>query len=232
MDAINFIRKELSGWTKFEKILVPFILILVTSLSVFANDTKVATVHAFFGILATILAGKGKISCYILGTIGVLCYSYLSFKNALWGTFALQTFYYLPMEFIGIYAWKNHLKEDTKEVKKTKLSLKERWIISLGAILVLLILGIILTYLNDKFPFPDAFVTVLPILAFYLTVKRCIEQWIVWTIVNGINIIMWLVIFQTGGNTFATLLTWIIYFFFGIYFLYRWNKELKTQEIE
>ena len=226
----DFIKAEFSGWTKFEKVLIP--LILVTSLSICANDTKVATVHAFFGILATILAGKGKISCYILGIVGVLCYSYLSFKNALWGTFALQTFYYLPMEFIGIFAWKNHLKEDTKEVKKTKLSLNERWIITFGSVLISVILGIILMYFNDKFPFPDAFVTVLPIIAFYLTVKRCIEQWVVWTIVNTINIIMWLVIFQTGGNTFATLLTWIIYFFFGLYFLYQWYKELKNQEIE
>ena len=229
MDIKEFIKKEFSGWSDFERVLIPLILIVVTGLSIYAHDTKVATVHAFFGILATILAGKGKISCYILGTIGVVCYSYLSFKNALWGTFILQTFYYLPMEFIGIFAWKNHLKEDTKEVKKTKLSKKERVFILLGACLTSIILGFILMYFNDKFPFPDAFVTILPILAFYLTVKRCIEQWVVWTIVNGINIIMWLVIFKTGGNTFATLLTWIIYFCFGLYFLYRWSKELKDE---
>ena len=77
----QFIIKEFSGWSKFEKFLIPVILIVVTLLSVSVNDTKVATVHAFFGILATILAGKGKISCYILGTVGVLCYAYLSFKN-------------------------------------------------------------------------------------------------------------------------------------------------------
>ena len=230
MKAAEFIKKELSGWSKFEKILIPVILIVVTLLSIYANDTKVATIHAFFGILATVLAGKGKISCYILGTIGVLCYSYLSFKNALWGTFALQTFYYLPMEFIGIYAWKDHLKEDTKEVKKTKLKGRERLIIAIGASLTSIILGFILMHFNDKFPFPDAFVTVLPILAFYLTVRRCIEQWVVWTIVNAINIIMWLVIFASGGNTFATLLTWIIYFCFGLYFLYEWEKELKIQK--
>ncbi len=227
MDIKEFIKKEFSGWSDFEKVLIPFILVVVTGLSIYANDTKVATVHAFFGILATILAGKGKISCYILGTIGVICYSYLSFKNALWGTFILQTFYYLPMEFIGIFAWKNHLKQDTKEVKKTKLSKKERVFISLGACFTSIILGFVLMYFNDKFPFPDAFVTILPILAFYLTVKRCIEQWVVWTIVNGINIVMWLVIFKTGGNTFATLLTWIIYFCFGLYFLYKWHKELQ-----
>ena len=102
----------------------------------------------------------------------------------------------------------------------------------IAAVLISVILGVVLMYLNDKFPFPDAIVTVLPIIAFYLTVRRCIEQWIVWTIVNAINIIMWLVIFQTGGNTFATLLTWIIYFCFGLYFLYQWYRELKNQEAE
>ncbi len=226
----NFIKAEFSGWTKGERILIPFILIVVTSLSISANDTKIATAHAIFGILATILAGKGKISCYIIGLLGVLCYSYLAFKNALWGTLSLQLLYYLPMEFVGIFAWKNHLKKDTKEVKKTSLSKKEQILTAVFATLASVILGFILMYFKDKFPFPDAFVTILPIIAFYLTVKRCIEQWIVWTIVNAINIIMWLVIFQSGGNTLATFLTWVIYFCFGLYFWRVWYKELATDK--
>ena len=230
--AKQFIIKELSGWSDFEKVLIPVILIIVIGLSIYANDTKIATIHAFFGILATILAGKGKISCYILGLAGVICYAYLSYKNAFWGTLALQVLYYIPMEFIGIYAWKNHLKKDTNEVKKTRLSNNQRWIIGLGATAISIILGFILMYYNDKLPFHDAFVTVLPILAFYLTVKRCIEQWIVWSIVNAINIIMWLIIFTQGGNILATLLTWIIYFCFGLYFLYKWYKEIKIEGIK
>lgn len=228
----NFIKAEFSGWSKFEAILIPFILTTVIILSINANDHKIATLHAFFGILATILAGKGKISCYPIGIIGVFCYSYLAFKNALWGSLLLHILYYIPMNIIGIFAWKNHLKEDTKEVKKTKLTPKERILFTLLATIISIILGIILIYLNDKYPFPDAFVTILPILAFILTIKRCFEQWIVWTIVNGINIIMWLFIFINGGNTFATLLTWLIYFCFGIYFLYKWKKELSNEIVE
>lgn len=230
MDKIsNFIKAELSGWSDKEKIMYSLIILIVIGLSLSINDSRVAMLHAIFGILATILAGKGKISCYIIGTFGVLCYSYLAWKNALWGTLGLQLLYYLPMEFIGIYYWKEHLKEDTKEVKKTKLSTKERWLTGIGAVLVSVILGFLLMLWKDKFPFPDAFVTVLPIIAFYLTVKRCIEQWVVWTIVNGINIIMWLIIFINEGNYLATLLTWFIYFCFGIYFLFKWKKELDLE---
>ena len=226
----DFLKAEVSGWSNVEKVLIPFILLVVIGFSINAGDTKVATFHAIFGILSTILAGKGKISCYILGTVGVLCYSWLSWKNALWGTLILQIFYYLPMEFVGIFAWKNHLKEDTKEVKKRALSNKERWVIGVSSIIVAGVLGVVLNYFNDKFPFPDAFVTVLPVAAFYLTVKRCIEQWVVWSIVNFINIAIWFVVFLNGGSTLATFLTWLIYFCFGIYFLYQWNKELKSEE--
>ena len=225
----NFIKAELSGWSDKEKISYSIIILIVLAISLSINDSRIAILHAIFGILATILAGKGKISCYIIGTLGVLCYSYIAWKNALWGTLGLQLLYYLPMEFIGIYYWKDHLKEDTKEVKKTSLSVKERWLTGIGAVLASVILGVILMLLNDKFPLPDAFVTVLPIIAFYLTVKRCIEQWIVWTIVNGINIVMWLVIFVQVGNYIATLLTWFIYVCFGIYFLYKWEKEMTLE---
>lgn len=230
MKIVDFLKKEFSGWTNFEKLLIPIILVLVVGLSIYANDSIIVTIHAFFGIMATITAGKGKISCYFLGIIGAICYSYISLKNALWGTFLLQTFYYLPMDFIGIFAWKKHLKEESKEVIKTKLSVLNRWIYSLVTIFFTIILGFILMFYNDKFPFLDSIATVFPILAFYLVVKRCFEQWIIWSIVNAVNIIIWLKIYSQGGNTFATLLTWLIYFAFGIYFLYQWIQEIKTEE--
>ena len=226
----TFIKAELSGWSDREKVIYSLIILTVTALSFGMKDSSIVTLHAIFGILATIFTGKGKISCYILGTFGVLCYSYLAWKNTLWGTFGLQIIYYLPMEFIGIYYWKDHLKEDTKEVIKTQLSTKQRWILCIVTILTSVLLGTFLMFLNDKFPFPDAFVTVLPIIAFFLTVKRCIEQWIAWTIVNFINIVMWLVIFVNEGNYFATLLTWLIYFFFGIYFFFKWKRDLTPDK--
>ena len=116
--AIEFIRKELSGWGKYERIIFPLGILAVIIISLFINDSKVALVSAICGISYTILAGKGKISCYIFGLTGTLCYSYISWKNGLYGNLALYLTYYFPMQIFGIFRWSKHLKKDSQEIVK------------------------------------------------------------------------------------------------------------------
>lgn len=229
MKIKTFLKKELTGWTKSEICLLSLILILVICVSLHSQDSIIATLSAVFGLTYTIIAGKGKISCYFFGILGTSLYAYLSFKNALYGNFILYLFYYFPMEIVGILAWKKHLKKDTNEIKKTFLKNKERIFLFALTLIFSSILGFILKYFNDKFPFIDAFVTVASILGMYLTVKRCIEQWIVWTIVNFLCALMWIILIINGAKAIATLLMWIIYFILGIYFYIQWKKEIKNE---
>ena len=223
----NFIKCEISNWNRFELIFIFCIIPLTVILSIFAKDSIVATFSALFGMLYTIIAGKGKISCYFFGMIGTLCYSYLSFKNALYGSLLLYLGYYFPMEIIGIFAWRKNLKKENNEIKKTFLSNKDRITLALVIIFTGFLSSFVLKYFNDQFPFLDSFILILSIAGMYLTVKRCIEQWIIWTITNFLSVIMWFVIFANGGRTFATLIMWLVYLFLGIYFFFQWKKELR-----
>lgn len=223
----NFIKCEISNWNRFELIFIFCIIPLTVILSIFAKDSIVATFSAVFGMLYTIIAGKGKISCYFFGMIGTLCYSYLSFKNALYGSLLLYLGYYFPMEIIGIFAWRKNLKKENNEIKKTFLSNKDRITLALVIIFTGFLSSFVLKYFNDQFPFLDSFILILSIAGMYLTVKRCIEQWIIWTITNFLSVIMWFVIFANGGRTFATLIMWLVYLFLGIYFFVQWKKELR-----
>lgn len=193
------------------------------------NDNKIALVSAICGISYTILAGKGKISCYLFGLSGTLCYAFISFKNALFGNLALYALYYFPMQIFGIFKWKENLKTDTQEIIKTKLSNKQRLIYFLLAILLSTILYFILWKFNDKNPIFDAITSAFSIIGLILTVKRCIEQWIVWMVVNGLSTIMWVQAYTNGSNCFATILMWGTYFILSIYFLHVWNKELRNK---
>jgi len=137
--------------------------------------------------------------------------------------------YYFPMEIIGIFAWKKNLKKENNEIKKTTLENNERILLGLLILFTGILSGFVLQYFNDQFPFMDSFILILSIAGMYLTVKRCIEQWIIWTIVNFLSVIMWFVIFANGGKTFATLIMWFVYLFLGIYFFSQWKKELQNQ---
>ena len=224
MKIVKFIKSELGGWG----IIFPLEIFLITAISFIINDSKIALVSAVCGILYTILAGKGKISCYGFGLCGTLCYSYISFLNMLWGNLALYLLFYLPMQILGIFKWKKHLKKSSFEIIKTKLNQKEIWIYLASAVVLSAVLSIILKNTGDSTPYIDGVTTVFSVFGMILTVKRCIEQWYVWILVNGLSVVMWIEAYLNGSNCLATVIMWVTYFLLAFYFLNTWKKETSN----
>lgn len=223
----KYLVNEFSGLGKYERIIFPSILLFIFILSVIIKDNIIAVISAIFGISYTILAGKGRVLCYYFGLAGTLCYSYISFRNGLFGNLALYMCYYFPMQILGIFKWQKHLKSNSREIIKTKLTVKSRLVYFITALFLTIILAFLLTALEDKNPVPDAVTTVFSVLGMLFTVKRCIEQWYVWIIVNGVSAVMWLQAYFAGSNCFATVLMWLVYFILAFYFLFVWKKEMK-----
>ena len=228
MKIVKFIKSELGGWGKLERIIFPLEILVITAISFIINDSKIALVSAVCGILYTILAGKGKISCYGFGLCGTLCYSYISFLNMLWGNLALYLLFYLPMQILGIFKWKKHLKKSSQEIIKTKLNQKEIWIYLASAVVLSAVLSIILKNTGDSTPYIDGVTTVFSVFGMILTVKRCIEQWYVWILVNGLSVVMWIEAYLNGSNCLATVIMWVTYFLLAFYFLNTWKKETSN----
>ncbi len=227
MKLKELIKPEFENFGRYEKIFFPAVILVIILISVIMQDSKIALVSAVCGISYTILAGKGRISCYFIGITGTLCYSYLSFINGFFGNLLLYALYYLPMEVIGIFKWKKHLKKETREIKKTKLSNKERILYSFSALILSVIFSLILKITGDFKPFIDGTTTIFSIFGQFLTVRRCIEQWYIWFFVNLMSLIMWILAYINGSNCLATVLMWIVYLILSVYFLKEWEKELK-----
>ena len=229
MKFTELAKREILDWKPYEilVLLIVFALILYNIISL--NDSTIAVISAICGILYTILAGKGKIYCYLFGLLGSGCYITISFLNALWGNALLYLLYYIPMQILGIFKWKNNLKEDSVEILKSRLTRKERIKFLFIGITGSIITIFILMLLKDKSPIIDGITTFLSILGMYFTVKRLIEQWIVWIIVNGLSFIMWLLLIINGTKAYSTLVMWGTYFILAIYFYIIWRKEIKQQ---
>src|SRR5574344_727798 len=226
MNIKEFIKLELQGWTKQEIIGLSIVIIIILMNAFLLTDSPLALMSAFCGIMYTIIAGKGKISCYLFGLLGSSCYGYLSLKSALYGNLLLYMGYYIPMQILGIFQSKKNLNKKTNEILKTKLPKKELLILSIFTIFLCLVSIIVLKYYHDGKPYIDGITTILSILGMYLTVKRCIEQWIIWAIVNGLSIIMWTNIVLHGAKTYSTILMWSVYFILSIYFFFKWKSEM------
>ena len=230
MEVLKNIKNELKSCNSFEILFLSFAITAIIIMYFILNDSKIALISAVCGILYTVVAGKGKPYCYLFGIIGTVCYCYLAYKSTLYGNLLLNGCYYLPMEIIGFFAWNKHLKKETNEIEKT--SLEKHKITILYALMFLsgLIFSFVLKNAGDKFFVLDSFITILSIGAMYLTVKRCVQQWLIWTVVNTLSIIVWFNIYTTGSKTFSTLLMWSCYFVLGIYFYIKWEKDLIGKE--
>ncbi len=228
MKIFEFLKKELDGFSFFEKLFFAVVIFLICIISIYLKDSKIALISALAGISYTILAGKGKISCYFIGMIGTFCYCYLSFKNGFFGNLALYGLYYFPMEIIGIWRWARHLKKDKQEIIKKKLSTKKRICFYLSACLISIVFYFFLRYTGASTPLFDSITTIFSIFGQILTVKRCYEQWHFWFIVNFFSLIMWIIAYLNGSNCFATILMWFIYLILTFYFINQWKKELNN----
>ena len=213
---------------KFEITGFLFVYFVLFTNAIIMKDSPIALISAFCGITYTILAGKGIPSCYLIGVIGSAFYAYLSFINTLWGNLILYAGYYVPMQIMGFFQWNKHLKSEKKEIIKIRLSDKERIVLIILAALMSFCAIICLIHFHDKSPVIDGITTVFSIFGMYLTVKRAIEQWIVWMVVNGLSFIMWLQIAVGGENVFSTVIMWGTYFILSVYFYCAWKKELDN----
>lgn len=196
--------------------------------AIITHDSLIAFISAFCGISYTILAGKGFPCCYLIGVVGSAFYAFLSFKSSLWGNLILYICYYIPMQVTGFFQWNKNLKNGKNEIVKTQLNTKERIILfSLSGVLSV-VFALLLTYLNDTRPFIDSITTVFSVLGMYLTVRRAIDQWIVWILVNGLSLVMWLSIAISGMKVYSTVIMWGVYLILAFYFYACWKKELKS----
>ena len=222
---------ELSGWKTPEVLWLFFSVTATVLISFRLTDSIIGIAAAVTGILYTLLAGKGKISCYIFGIVNVLFYGWVSLEQRLYGEVMLNWGWYLPMMFAGWFCWKRNLdKEQT--IRKTTLPRKQKLNYALCTVAGIALYTLILRKMNDSQPLVDSATTILSITAMILTVKRCSDQWFIWTVVNTLSIWMWFRAYQLTGGSAAVLAMWVLALVNGIIFYIQWNRDIKQCQNE
>ena len=218
----KWIAGECTGWKTAEVIWFAFCVFSTIIASLVSKRDVCGLIAAVTGIFYMLLAGKGKVSCYLFGIVNSLLYGLISFKFKFYGEVMLNLGWYFPMMFIGLFCWGKNLSGN-QIIRKTKLGLKGKIICYLLTLVGICIYAIILKRMNDSQPWIDSATTVLSITAMILTVKRCADQWILWTIVNILSVWMW---FRNGEST-AILFMWLVALANGLIFYFQWYKDIK-----
>ena len=227
------LNNELYGWRKVEVFWLVFTTIAITIISIIVGDTAIGIIASTTGVICVVLTGKGKVSSYLFGTINLLFYIAIAWKAKYYGGVMLNAFYYFPMNIIGWIMWSKHINEETQEVEKLKM--KTKWQIGIGFIsaVAVVIYAFILKDIGGSLPFVDSLGVVIAVIAQILCVKRYMEQWVLWIVVNVVSVFMWIVAFMNGTGSIATLIMWVIYLLNAVIMFLKWYGEsINHKEVQ
>ena len=227
----KFIKSELTGWKPFDVIWLVFATAVILGLSIYWKDTWISLGAAVTGVLCVILTGKGKRSSFIFGTVNTVLYAIVAMGAKYYGEVMLNLLYYLPLNFVGFVAWKKHMNDENGEVVKERLNLKQSAVIYGITAIAIVIYGYILKRLGGNLPYIDSMSTVISVVAQILCLKRLMEQWVLWIVVDVVTVFMWAVNFMKGGESIATLAMWSIYLINAFIMFFYWYREAKKNAV-
>ena len=184
--------------------------------------STLSLIAATTGMMYTMLAGRGRISCYGFGFVNAPLYAYLSWRWGYYGDMALNV-YYTAMMLPGLICWRRNMDAgDEGCIVRTRLGVRERIVWSGLVLAGVAALWGMLHAVGGNRPLCDAFTNVFSIAAIVLTVRRCIEQWVLWLAVDAIEMFMW---WRTGADSMAILAMWALFFVDGCYCYALWLRR-------
>jgi len=144
-----------------------------------------------------------------VGIWAVVMYAAVFFDQKLYADFILQAFFAIQ-GVIGFIMWKYKGEVNRNQITKIEtLTNKQRLFYLLPMIIVYLSAAYLLsTYTNASVPYIDSLVATLSLFANYLLIKRKIDNWYIWIVVNmlyiglftfkGLYVSMWLYVLLLG----------------------------------
>ena len=192
--------------------------------------TIINFISAICGVICIFFCAKANISNFVFGVVNTLVYAIFLFYHKIYGTFALEVLFYLPVNFISWYFWSKH--RDKKLIEKTKAK-KLTLLQNIICAAIITIGGIIyhsfLVKLGGTVAWLDAFTLSIGIIAVLLEMFRYKEQYYWWIITDIIAVAMYIIHFDLVYLTKKSI--YLIMAIIGIINWTKLNKERnKTNE--
>lgn len=177
----------------------------------------------FMFVISVILAARNNVNTWWTGIIGCGLFAVLFYKVNLYADVTLMLFY-IVTGGMGWAYWSS--KKQVRPIQKTPLTL---FIMFLAiAAIATIIYGWILHKTTDAYaPFIDSIVLTFSILAQILLMRRRVETWICWLIVDTVAIPLY-----ASRELYLTSIVYAIFWCNAWYGLYSWLKIYRNENLE
>jgi len=170
-----------------------------------------------FGITYIFLAAKNKISCWLFGIIASLLSVWLFIEYAQLYAEGFLYCFYIMAGFYGWYSWKNQVKESNIYQYPLK---NHALLIIIGGILSVGFYYMVTTIFTDAArPLIDSFTTIFSFIATYLTIKKWLNNWIYWIVIDVVTTYLYV---SRELYLYAGLMA--IYSVIALYGYLQWKK--------
>lgn len=201
----------------------------------------VAAAGAVMGVVNTVLSANGRILTFLFGFLDVCIYSYVCWRNGVYGQFALHAFFFLPMQFVGFFQWRRRGADTAHQVKARRFNRKQ-WIMFISAVVAGLAVAVAILSRVERLSggepdrvkiLADSAALVFNILGQILLSLAFAEQWICWILVNIFSVTIWvhaLAVDPSSSSATVMLLKYGFYFLNSLNGLRIWMK-LSREEV-
>lgn len=206
----------------------------------------IEAVGTLAGLLCIWLASLEKIANYAFGLINVTLFAIIFFQIQLYASLLLQLFFFVA-NIYGWYAWSRQSSNNQALLQIRWLPLPKAiaWLVIIIAAIGLMTIFIdpVFAFLTkiavtamqsiglnvsqpelqpDAYPFWDSSMMVLSIVAMILMTRKYVENWLLWTVINIISV----VIFALQG-VYAMSLEYLILTFIALNGSRMWIKSAR-----
>lgn len=184
-------------------------------LEIFAN---------LFNLISVFLANRNSVHTWWIGIIGGILYGVMFYEVKLYADVILQVFFILT-NIYGWWAWL-HGGANREELPVTRISLTHLVFFALLAVVLTAGHGFLLHRLTDaSFPFIDSTILILSIIAQFLLMRRKLESWIFWIIVDVIAVPLY-----AAKELYLTSAIYFLFLLNAIWGLINWWKIWRLEQ--
>ena len=179
----------------------------------------VEIIAVIFSLACVILTIRRNVWCWPVGIVGTIAYLYLFLMHQLNADCFLQIVFVMQ-GIIGWVNWTDGKKNNNLPVTRVNPHAGVRLLSTcLVAYVVLVIL--LQRYTNSSAIFVDSFVSIASVAANWLLVRKKLESWLLWIVVD----IVYIGLFAYKGLYMSSGL-YLIFLLLAIQGFYTWNRNL------
>ncbi|MEM1262974.1 MAG: nicotinamide riboside transporter PnuC [Pseudomonadota bacterium] len=195
---------------------------------------KIELVATVLLMVNVYLLGKQRLSNYWFGLAGVLLFGYLFREYKLYSDMLLQWVFYAPLQIVGFVLWKygrtlgaTAKPTETNSMRVVMLSARYWPVVIFLVVGSAALLGKTMAANTDaSFPYADALTTTMSIAASILMLKKILENWILWIIMDLIAIPVYYFkeLYVTSG-------LYVVFLALAVLGLMRWLNDYRAQTL-